>query len=288
MSYYIGMQAAIDYIEEHLKEDITLEDISKVTGYSIPHIYRIFGAMVGCSLMTYVRKRRLSNALYDLVTTNRSIIDIAFEYGYESHEAFTRTFKSAYGAPPRQVRKAQTEPILFERINLLSNRKGEVTMKPEIIIKDQMTVIGISKYISGIEEKKFELINETREALRNAVDKIENRVNDLFYAAYDYLPEDMEKEDDDITYTYYYAVEVSEDSKVPDGMVKKTLPQGKYAVFNYDVDKNTLNGMVLEESVYDYIDGVWLPESGHELSDQSDYEVIDRNKNQIDYYISIK
>jgi AraC family transcriptional regulator len=244
--------------------------------------------MVGCSVMTYVRKRRLSNALYDLVTTNRSIIDIAFEYGYESHEAFTRMFKTAYGAPPRQIRKAQTEPLLFERINLLTEIKGELIMKPEIICKDALTIIALKKYVSGIEETKYELLTETKKSLIANLDKINSRVGDLFYAAYDYKPEDMDKDDDDITYTYYYGVEVSEDSKAPDGMVKKTLPQGRYAVFTYDLNNNTLNGMALEEDIYDYIDGVWLPASGFELSDQSDYEVINKAKNQIDYYISIK
>ncbi len=287
MNYYMGMQAAIDYIEEHIMDEITLEDISKVTGYSIPHIYRIFGAMVGCSMMTYVRKRRLSNALYDLVTTDRSVIDIALAYGYESHEAFTRTFKSAYGAPPRQMRKAQVEPILFERIKLTAKDKGDKHMKPEIIIRERLTVIGKTQYISGNEEEKFRLLKATRESLKDSVTSIDNRMNHLYFAAYDYLPEDMEKDDDDLTYTYYYGVEVSDDTRIPEGMVKKSLPKGKYAVFSYNLDKNTLNGMKLEESVYDYIDGVWLPESGFELSDQSDYEVVDIDKNQIDYYISI-
>lgn len=284
------MQVIIDYIEDHLMEKIELKDLSKLTGYSVPHIYRIFNAMVGYSVMAYVRKRRLSNALYDLVTTDKSIIDIAFDYGYESHEAFTRTFKTAYGAPPRSLRKAQTEPILFERIQLLSQpkNKGEYLMKPEIICKDGILLIGKTKFISGPEDKKYDQLLETRKELIEDVAMIPNRINKKqYYAAYDYLPEDMEKDDDDISYTYYYCVEVSDTNIVPEGMIKKEIPQGKYAVFNYDNTNNTLNGETLESDVYDFIDGVWLPDSGFELSDQPDYEVINKEDQTIDYYISI-
>lgn len=290
MSYYDSMQNAINYIEDHLKEKIDLADIAKVTGYSVPHVYRIFGAMVGYSVMEYVRKRRLSNALYDLVTTNHSITEIAFDYGYESHEAFTRTFKIAYGAPPRRLRKALSEPILFERINLLSHRigKGENIMKPEIICKESITLIGIRKYITGPEKIKYELLTKTKEELLNIVDTISNRLEkNIFYAAYDYLPEDLEKDDDDLNYTYYYCVAVNTADTIPTGLVKKVIPQGKYAVFNYDVTANTLNGEPLTDTVYDYIDGVWLPDSGFELANSSDYEVINRDKQTINYYISI-
>ena len=58
--------------------------------------------------------------MYDVVSSKRSITEIAFEYGFGSHEAFTRSFKLAYGAPPKSFRKAQVEPILFEKVNLLS------------------------------------------------------------------------------------------------------------------------------------------------------------------------
>lgn len=98
MSYYINLQKSINYIESNLKNNIELEQISKVTGYSLPHFYRVFSAIVGCPVKEYVRKRRLSNAMFDIVTSKKSITEIAFEYGFESHEAFTRSFKLAYGA----------------------------------------------------------------------------------------------------------------------------------------------------------------------------------------------
>jgi len=291
MNHFKRMQAIIDYIEDHLDETFDLNEISVISGYSIPHIYRMFGAMVGDSIMSYVRKRRLSNAMYELVSTNKSITELAFSYGYESHEAFTRTFKLTYGAPPSRYRKSKAEPILFERVNLLAQRmnKKEEMMKPEIICKDGITLIGIKRKISGPEAKKMQMLQATRDELIKTESKISNKIGDnIYYAAYDYLVEDLEKEDDDLDYTYYYCVEVSKDEQVPEGMVKKAIPQGKYAVFTYDVKNKTLNNEPYDGEIYDYIDGVWLPNSTFELTEDSDYEIVDKNRQVIDYYISIK
>lgn len=291
MSYYINIQKAIDYIENNLEENIRLEEVAKVAGYSIPHFYRVFSALVGHSVKEYVRKRRLSNAMYDLMTSKRSITEIAFEYGYESHEAFTRAFKVAYGESPSNFRKVQVEPFLFERINLLSckNKNGVVILKPEIICKDERLLLGIERKINQGENIKFGLLSKIKNEFMKMAEEIENRVNaELYYAAYDYDVEDISKEDDEINYTYFYGVEVSEYNNISQGMVKKIIPKDKYAVFNYDISNNTLNGEILNQPVYDYIDGIWLPNSGFELSETSDYEVINQNEKRIDYYISIR
>lgn len=291
LSYYINLQKSINYIESNLKSNIELEQIAKVAGYSIPHFYRVFSAIVGCPVKEYVRKRKLSNAMVDVLTSKHSITEIAFEYGFESHEVFTRSFKLAYGAPPSSFRKTQVEPKLYEKINLLSknNKDGVIILRPEIICKDERLLLGIARKINQSENIKDDLLLKVKNEFMEMVNTIENRVNtEFYYAAYDYNPEDIIKEDDEINYTYFYCVEVSEYKNIPDGMVKKVLPQGKYAVFNYDCKNNTLNGESLSQSVYDYIDGIWLPNSGLELAETPDYEVINENENCINYYISIK
>ncbi len=291
LSYYINLQKAIDYIEDNLVSDLELENIARAAGYSVPHFYRVFGAIVGCSVKEYVRRRRLSKAVFDVVTTKRSITDIAFEHGFESHEVFTRTFKLAYGAPPSSFRKAHIEPDLFERANLLSikNERGMIVLKPNIVCKDEKILVGIARKINQGENVKSGLISKIQSEFMKMAGIIENRVNtNVYYAVYDYDPVDICKDDDDLNYTYYYCVEVSRDEKIPEGMVKKVLPQAKYAVFTYSTKDNTLNGEKLTQTVYDYIDGVWLPNSGFELAETSDYEAINEEENCIDYYISVK
>jgi len=291
LSYYINLQKSINYIEDNLKRHVELEQISKVAGYSIPHFYRVFNAIVGCSVKEYVRKRKFSNAIFELVTSNRSITEIAFEYGFNSHEAFTRSFKLVYGCPPSSFRKSQIEPKLFERINLLSrnNENGVKILKPEIIYKDEKLVFGITRKINQGDNIRFGLIKEVKNEFMKMMKTIENSVdNKLYYAVYDYDPQDIEKEDEEITYTYFCCVEALDYKIVHKDIVKKILPQGKYAVFNYDTKNNTLNGEKINQPVYDYIDGVWLPNSGFELAEAPDYEVFDESETYINYYVSIK
>ncbi|WP_026477467.1 AraC family transcriptional regulator [Alkaliphilus transvaalensis] len=291
MSYYVNLQKSIDYIERNLKNNVSLEQISKVAGYSIPHFYRVFSAIVGCPIKEYVRKRKLSEAMFDIVTSKRSIIEIAFQYGFESHEAFTRSFKLAYGMPPSGFRKLKIEPILYEKVNLLcKDNEGEgVILKPEIICKEERRLLGIARKINQEENIKFELLVKVKNQFMEMVRTIEKRVNnETYYAVYDYNSDDIGKVDDEINYTYFYCVEVLEYENIPTGMVKKILPQGKYAVFSYDTKNNTLNGEILSQSVYDYIDGLWLPNSGFQLAETPDYEIIYENENLVDYYISIK
>lgn len=291
LSYYINLQKVIDYIEENLDNKLELDCIAKVAGYSVPHFYRVFGAIVGCSVKEYIRRRKLSKAVFDVVTTKRSITEIAFKHGYESHEVFTRTFKLVYGAPPSSYRKAHIEPNLFERINLLSinNERGMIILNPKIVCKDEKVLVGIARIINQSENIKGELISKIQSEFIKIADIIENKVNtNVYYAVYDYEPIDVQKNDDEINYTYYYCVEVSSCEKIPEGMVKKVIPQAKYAVFTYNTKDNTLNGMKLDQPIYDYIDGIWLPNSGFELAETSDYEAINEEENCINCYISVK
>lgn len=291
LSYYINLQKAIDYIESNLKRNVSLGQIAEVAGYSIPHFYRVFCGMVGCPVKEYVRKRKLSNAMFDIVTSKRSIIDIALEYGFESHEVFTRSFKLIYGMPPSSFRKFNIEPILYEKINLLTaNNENEVAiLNPPIICKDERQLLGIARNINQRENIEYDLLLKVRNEFKSISKATKNRVTpNFYYAVYDYIPEDLIKANDEINYTYFYCVEASEYDGIPSGMVKKVLPRGKYAVFTYDTNNNTLNGERLSQAVYDYIDGIWLPHSGFELAEAPDYEVIYENEARIDYYISIK
>lgn len=291
MSYYVNLQKAIDYIEEHMVEKPGIDRIARVAGYSVPHFYRVFSAIVGCSVSEYLRRRRLSRAAYDVATTKRSITGIAFEHGFESHEVFTRTFKSVYGAAPSVFRKEGIEPDLFEKPNLLTIEKERrmITMKPNIVCKEEKHFLGIARRMNQSENVKNNLIGKVQEEFRGMIGQIENRVDaGVFYAIYDYNPEDIQKDDDEINYTYWFCVEVDSCEEIPEGMAVKTVPQGKYAVFIFDGAEGTLNGEKLDCDVYDFIDGVWLPNSGFELSDSPDFEAIFEKDCRVEYYISIR
>lgn len=94
---------SIRYIEANLKEKLTVSSIAGSVGYSEYHFSRMFHEKMGCSVMEYVRKRRIYQASEDIVD-GKKIVDTAYEYGWQSHNSFTRAFKAEYGFPPSFLR----------------------------------------------------------------------------------------------------------------------------------------------------------------------------------------
>nr|WP_272509064.1 AraC family transcriptional regulator [Clostridium ganghwense] len=106
----------------NLHEELTLDEISKVVGFSKFYFHRIFKKEVGISLYDYVRKRRLTKAASVLLNTNTSILDIALTYRFESQESFTRAFKSVYQLPPGRYRTA-IKDLIIGGINMNKQNK---------------------------------------------------------------------------------------------------------------------------------------------------------------------
>ena len=102
---------ALWFIESHFAQDITLEEIAKVSGVSRYHMSRIFGIATGHSLMRYVRGRRLTEAARSLANGAPDILSVALDVGYGSHEAFTRAFRDQFGLTPEMVRAQGERPL---------------------------------------------------------------------------------------------------------------------------------------------------------------------------------
>lgn len=95
----------LEYIENHLNENLSLDEIEKELNYSKFYINRLFSQKVGCTIYKYIRARRLTEAARQLAETEKPIIDIAFEAHYDSQQAFTLAFQQLYHCPPRIYRK---------------------------------------------------------------------------------------------------------------------------------------------------------------------------------------
>lgn len=102
-----SLNDAVDYIEKHLTNEIAIEDVAKFVGESDIHFRKIFQAISGMPLSEYIKKRKLSAANQDLLR-GESVTDVAFKYGYQSVEGFSRAFKKWSGYPPSEVRMSQT------------------------------------------------------------------------------------------------------------------------------------------------------------------------------------
>lgn len=104
-------------IKNHNGEAITLRFLARKLGYSEFHTTRKFREISGMPFRDYLRSRRLAFALRELRDSSRSILDIAFDYGFSSHEAFTRAFQAAYGVAPSTYRKKPVPVVLRTKIN---------------------------------------------------------------------------------------------------------------------------------------------------------------------------
>lgn len=86
------IQTALDYIEENLKAEISVSDLSDMTGYSLYHFYRLFQSATGMPVMQYILRRKLLNAIYD-ISSGLSKTEAALLYGFETYAGFYKAFK---------------------------------------------------------------------------------------------------------------------------------------------------------------------------------------------------
>ena len=100
-------QKALWFIESHLAEELTLDEVAAIGGVSRFHMVRAFAAATGLSVMRYVRARRLSEAARALAGGAPDILTLALDADYGSHEAFTRAFRDHFGVTPEAVRAAK-------------------------------------------------------------------------------------------------------------------------------------------------------------------------------------
>lgn len=92
MGWVEAIQKAIDYIEKHLHEAITIEAVAKQANASVFHFQRTFAILTDISVAEYIRRRRLTLAAQELIASNCKIIDLPYKYGYETPEAFSKAF----------------------------------------------------------------------------------------------------------------------------------------------------------------------------------------------------
>ena len=124
MNQKISLDKVKDYIENHLEEDLSLDNISRNLNYSKYYIERFFSEKTGITVCQYIRRRRLTLAARKLVETQKPIIDIAYEAGYNSQQAFNLAFRRLYLCTPQAYRKngifypLQTELSLQSTLSL--------------------------------------------------------------------------------------------------------------------------------------------------------------------------
>lgn len=130
---------ALRYVDKSFAQSgLTIEEVAKNAGFSVDYFNRIFRAHTGFNVMEYIRFKKLNNAAIQLRRSDKDIIQIALDAGYESHDGFTRAFKAQYGKTPSEFRSTmKDEPITFADLALNATAAGQFKAEfPEFDVID--------------------------------------------------------------------------------------------------------------------------------------------------------
>lgn len=110
----------VEYINEHLTDELRIVDIAKLAGYSSWHMYELFKKYTGKPIMTYIREQRIRNASLEM-TEGRRLFDIAMDYGFETQAGFYKAFSAIIGCPPSEYENHELRSKRHENTELINN-----------------------------------------------------------------------------------------------------------------------------------------------------------------------
>lgn len=157
------LRTLVDYIEDHLTQPITMEELAELSNLSLHQLRTVFFHLCGFTLQEYIRGRRLSCANQDLLQ-KETVTTVAYKYGYESLDGFTRAFKAWSGVLPSDVNKTGIHRA-FPKLSFLITVQGGTTMEYRIEQKEAFRIAGVKKRV----KMQFEGVNEEIVALAQSI-----------------------------------------------------------------------------------------------------------------------
>jgi len=277
---------ALAWAESHLDARITVADVARRAHYSPFHFHRMFSGLTGEPLMDFLRRRRLSLAAHALRASDRTILDIAYDAGFDSQEAFTRAFKSFSGVTPGRYRRdpaagAVTSTAPFDLATLTALRGGS-TMDPKFVDLPEFTVVGLSgKFVVG----KTEGIPALWGDLCGRWERDGCAFPRVSYGLC--FDESDGAQGEAVPFSYLAGFAADDVEKTPDGLESRSLPANHYAVFTH-------HGPVMGiGDTYGKIFGTWLPQSGYRRAEGPDFELYDERfdektmSGEVDIYLPV-
>lgn len=262
------IQETIEYIENHLSSEISIDSLAKRAALSPFYYQRLFSRLVKKPVAEYIKLRRMAKATDTLLQKERRILDIALDLGFSSHEHFTRTFKDTFGMTPEEYR-SNPRPL-----NYLT--------KPELLLHYTLVDEGVPLITNGIvlEVSRYRLTHPLRfiglekKMPAQFVEGLgtESGVNPL-----DTLWRDFHKQkvsepalDDDAEeigvshpcaeegcFVYFAGAKAAADT--PDGYAGWELPMGEYVVCTFEAENFEALVMDALYKAEQYLYGTWLP-----------------------------
>ncbi len=235
MEWVTGIRKAIAYMERHLEDDISAQDVADQVYLSPFLLQRGFSLMTGCGLGEYLRSRRLYQAALDLLHTEDRVIDIALRYCYDTPESFTKAFSRFHGVTPSQARAGAAVRV-FLPLKIKMSIQGGTQMDYKIAPMFPFKLIGFQrefdnetayaeiprfwdeiceKYAAGVYAGKAPSNPYEQALVDNCIGEYGVCIDDIGGGRFRYL----------IAGKYT-------GGEVPEGMVVYEFPRGDWAVFN--------------------------------------------------------
>lgn len=141
MEWMAIIGSSIQYIEAHITDSLTVEEIARTVSVSPFYFQKGFALLCGFTVSEYIRSRRLALAGNDLAATDERVIDIALRYGYDSPDSFTKAFTRFHGVTPTAVRRDGVLLKSFAPLKIRFSLEGGYLMDYKIVNKDAFTVL---------------------------------------------------------------------------------------------------------------------------------------------------
>ena len=278
--YETAVERTVIHIARTLDDALDLTAIAKTAALSPFHFHRVFRGMVGETPLEMHRRLRLERAAQRLLETDVAITAIAFDAGYETHEAFTRAFRVAYGISPTNFRHGDTEP----RSECVRLRQIELAAPSGVHFEKGSPKDPTISFVSGgpIMDVTIEQRAELRVAAVHHVGPY-NRISEAFQRLHAIAePAGLQKFPDTAMLAVYYddpeskpadqleadaGITVPEGVPLHKGLVEKRIPAGRYAHTTHVGPYSRLG------DTWSRLMGEWLPKSGHRVGEGPSYEV---------------
>lgn len=265
MDWITGLQNAIDYIEDHITDELDCNVIAQQAACSGFYFQRIFGILCGIPVAEYIRNRRLTLAGSELSATDAKIIDVALKYGYNSPESFARAFVRFHGITPSEAKKNGSKLKSFSRISVQIILKGGSLMNYKIVTKDAFKVLEKVEKHSIDDAQNKNTIPEfwTRSHADGTVSTLLEQTPDstfIYGVCYGNTPNDAK------TFDYAIAAQYG-GGGIPDGFRVKEIPERTWAVFEC---KGAMPNSIQE--TWHKICAEFFPTSGYQPTYEMDIE----------------
>ncbi len=270
------MNDALDYIEMNLLGEIDIEEAARRAFCSGFNFQRMFSFIADVSLADYIRKRRLSMAAMELLSTDERVVDVAMKYGYESPVSFARAFAAVHDVNPSEVKKKGAKIKAYPRITFEISIKGAKAMNYRIEDKGQFRLVGYKERIGMDNGENFRRVpafwSEIMQSgkMKKIMEYCDNeKLGCLGVCA------------NEGTNEFDYYIATGSGKEIPAEMSELIVPAATYVIFGC-VGKLPES----QQEVWKRIFTEWFPTSNYEIGDGPQVEWYSDGDSSSDDYIS--